>query len=89
MGNKRNRSSRPGQSASSERQIRASEGNEAIIKTLSDFQNVSFVRSRKVLSNEWTQNENEIQVWTQRMTEGTKHKMSELRKEMKFKLEIM
>ena len=36
-----------------------------------------------------SKSENEIQVWTQRMTDGTNKEMSEVRKEMNEKVEKM
>ena len=76
MGNKRNRRSRQGQSPSLERGLSASEietsqGNETVIETLSNFQNVSSVRHEEIALDSGTQNENEMQTWTQRITDKT------------------
>ena len=63
MGNKRNRRSRRGQSPSFERELRTSEietsqGNETVIETLSNFENVSSVRDEEIALGSGTQNEN-------------------------------
>ena len=94
MGNKRNRRFRRGQSPSLEKDLSASEaeasqGNETMIETLSNFDNVSSVRSREAVLIDHTQNENEMQVWTQRVTDNTNKEMAELRKELNEKLERM
>ena len=70
MGNKRNRRSRRGQSPSLERELSASEietsqGNETVIETLSNFENVSSVssvRDEEIALDSGTQNENEMQI---------------------------
>ena len=92
MGNKRNRRSRRGQSPSLERQLSASEietsqGNETVIETLSNFENVSSVRDEETALDSGTQNENEMQVWTQRIADKTNKEVTNLRKEMDEKLE--
>ena len=84
MGNKRNRRSRRGQSPSLERELSTSEietsqGSGTVIETLSNFENVSSVRDEEIALDSGTQNENETQIWTQRITN--------LRKEMDEKLE--
>ena len=55
-----------------------------MIETLCIFDNVSSVRDRETVLIDPTQNENETQVWTQRVT---RKKKTELRKEMNEKLE--
>ena len=92
MGNKRNRRSRRGQSPSLERELSASEietsqGNETVIETLSNFENVSSVRDEEIALDSGTQNENEMQVWTQRITDKTNKEVTNLRKGMDEKLE--
>ena len=91
-GNKRNRRSRRGQSPSLERELSASEietsqGNETVIETLSNFENVSSVRDEEIALDSGTQNENEMQIWTQRITDKTNKEVTNLRKEMDEKLE--
>ena len=66
MGNKRNRRSRRGQSPSIEKELSTSEietsqGNETVIETLSNFENVSSVRDEEIALDGGTQNENEMQ----------------------------
>ena len=92
MGNKRNRRSRRGESPSLERELSASEietsqGNETVIETLSNFENVSSVRDEEIALDSGTQNENEMQIWTQRITDKTNKEVTNLRKEMDEKLE--
>ena len=92
MGNKRNRRPRRGQSPSLERELSASEketsqGNETVIETLSNFENVSSVRDEEISLDSGTQNENEMQIWTQRITDKTNKEVTNLRKEMDEKLE--
>ena len=60
-----------------------------MIETLSNFDNVSSVRDREAVLIDPTQNENEIQVWTQRVTNYTNQETAELRKEVNEKLERM
>ena len=90
-GNKRNKRSRQAQSPSLGRELSASEvgtsqGNETIIETLSNFENVSSVREEGPALASGSQNEDEIQVRTQRMTEKTNKEVSDLRREMNEKL---
>ena len=92
MGNKRNRRSRRGQSPSLERELSTSEietsqGNETVIETLSNFENVSSVRDEEIALDSGTQNENEMQIWTQRKSDKTNKEVANLRKEMDEKLE--
>ena len=92
MGNKRNWRSRRGQSPSLERELSASEiepsqGNETVIEILSNFENVSSVRDEEIALDGGTQNENELQIWTQRITDKTNKEVTNLRKEMDEKLE--
>ena len=92
MGNKRNRRSRRGRSPSLERELSASEietsqGNETVIETLSNFENVSSVSGEEIALDSGTQNENEMQIWTQRITDKTIKEVTNLRKEMDEKLE--
>ena len=92
MGNKRNRRSRRGQSPSLERELSTSEiettqGNVTVIETLSNFENVSSVRDEEIALDSGTQNENEMQFWTQRITDKTNKEVTNLRKEMEEKLE--
>ena len=92
MGNKRNRRSRRGQSSSLERELSTSEietsqGNETVIETLSNFENVSSVRDEEIALDSGTQNENEMQIWTQRISDKTNKEVANLRKEMDEKLE--
>ena len=92
MGNKRNRRSRRGQSPSLERELSTSEietsqGNETVIEILSNFENVSSVRDEEIALDSGTQNENEMQIWTQRKSDKTNKEVANLRKEMDEKLE--
>ena len=92
MGNKRNRRSRRGQPPSLERElstseIEASQGNETVIETLSNFENVSSVRNEEITLHSGTQNENEMQIWTQRISDIMNKEVANLRKEMDEKLE--
>ena len=85
MGNKRNRRSIRGQSPSPERELSTSEietsqGNETVIETLSNFENVSSVRDEEIALDSGTQNENEMQIWTQRITDKTNKEVPNLRK---------
>ena len=70
----RNRRSRQAQSPSLERELSASEvgtsqGIETLIETLSNFGNGSSVREGETAFASGSQNENEIQPWTQRKNE--------------------
>ena len=92
MGNRRNRRSRQGQPPSLERELSASEietsqGNESVIETLSNFENVGSVRNEEIVLDSGTQNENEMQIWTQRVSDKTNKEVANLRKEMDEKLE--
>ena len=92
MGNKRNRRSRRGQSPSLERELSTSEvetsqGNETVIETLSNFENVSSVRDEEIALDSGTQNLNEMQIWTQGISDKTNKEVANLRKEMDEKLE--
>ena len=92
MGNKRNRRSRRGQSPSLERELSTSEietsqGNENVIETLGYFENVSSVRDEEIALDSGTQNEDEGQIWTQRISDETNKEVANLRKEMDGKLE--
>ena len=92
MGYKRNRRPRQGQSPSLERELSTSEietsqGNETVIETLSNFENVSSVRDEEIALDSGTQNENEMQIWTQRISDKTNKEVASLRKEMDEKLE--
>ena len=74
MGNKINRRSRRAQSPSLERELSTSEretsqGNETIIETLSNFENVSSVRDEETALTSGSQNENEMQISTQRISD--------------------
>ena len=65
MGNKKNRRFRRGQSPSLERELSTSEietsqGNETVIETSSNFENVSSVRDDEAVLDSGTQNENEM-----------------------------
>ena len=70
------------------REAEASQGNETMIETLSVFDNVKSVRNRETGLIDPTQNENEMHMWTQRVTDNTKREMAGLRKEMNQKLEM-
>ena len=94
MGNKRHRRSRKAQSPSLEKvvstsKIETSQGIETTIETLSNFENVGSVREGETALVSGSQNEDEMQVWTQRITEKTNEVVSDLRKEMNKKLEKM
>ena len=58
-----------------------------MIETLSNFENVSSVRDREAVLFDGTQNEIEMQVWTQRKTGTTNREMSELKRETEENLE--
>ena len=92
MGNKRIRRSRRGQSPSLERElstseIKTSQGNETVIETSSNFEIVGSVRDEEIALDSGTQNENEMQIWTQRISDKTNKEVVSLRKEMDEKLE--
>ena len=92
MGKKRNRRSKRGQSPSLERELSTSEietsqGNETIIEILSNFENGSSIRNEEIALDSGTQGENEMQIWTQRISDKTNKEEANLRKEMDEKLE--
>ena len=92
MGNKRNRRSSRGQSPSLERELstskmETSQSNETVVEILSNFENVSSVRDNEAVLDSRTQNENEMQIWTQRISDKTNKEVANLRKEMDEKLE--
>ena len=94
MGNKRKRRSRQAQSPSFERELSApevgtSQCNETNIETFSNFGNVCSVRKGETAFASGSQNHDEIQVWTQRITGKTNKEVSDLRKEMNEKFEKM
>ena len=67
-----------------EREISASEAevsqsNETMIETVSKFDNVSSVRCRETVCFDATQNDNEMQMWTQKMEIKTNIEKSEMR----------
>ena len=64
-----------------------SQGNETVIETLSNFENVSSVREEEIALDSGTQNENEMQIWTQRISDKTNKEVANLRKEVDEKLE--
>ena len=88
MGSNKNRRTSRKQTPSLERkksgsETEASQGDETMIETLSNFQNVSPVRDIGAVLDNGIQNENELQVWTQRITDKTNKKISKFRKKMK------
>ena len=85
--NKRNRRPKQSQSPSLERDLSASEvetseGNEKTIDSLSNFENVRSVSEGETALVGGSQNEDEMQEWTQKITEKTIKEVSDLRKEM-------
>ena len=66
-----------------------SKNNETIIETPSKFANVGSAREGETALVSGSQNEDDVQVWTQRLTEKTNKEVSDLRKEMNEKLENM
>ena len=85
MGNKRNGRSKRGQSPSLERELSTSEietsqGNETVIETSSNFGNVSSIRNEEIALDSGTQSENEMQIWTQRISDKTNKEVANLRK---------
>ena len=70
-------------------EVETSQGNEIGIETLSNFENVSSVREGETAFASGSQNDDEIQIWTQKITEKTNREVSDLRKEMNEKLEKM
>ena len=63
-------------------EIETSQGNETVIETLSNFGNVSSFRNDGAVLVSGTQNENEMQIWTQRISDKTNKEVANLRKEM-------
>ena len=71
-------------------EVETSRGNETTLETLSNFESVGSVREGETVLASGSQNEDEMQVWTQRITEKkTNEEVSDLRKEMNEKLEKM
>ena len=68
-------------------EIETSQRNETVIETLSNFENVSSVRDEEIALDSGTQNENEMRIWTQRISDKTNKEVAKLRKEMGEKLE--
>ena len=68
-------------------EIETSQGNETVIQNLSNFENVSSVRDEEIALDSGTQNEIEMQFWTQRISDKTNKEVANLRKEMDEKLE--
>ena len=68
-------------------EIETSQGNETVIETLSNFENVSSVRDGEIALDSGTQYENEMQIWTQRKSDKTNKEVANLRKEVDEKLE--
>ena len=90
-GSKRNRRSRRGQSPSLEielstSEIETSKGNETVIETLSNFENVTSTRNEEIALDSGTQNGNEMQICTQRISDKTNEEVANLRKEMDEKI---
>ena len=50
-------------------EIETSQGNETTIETLSNFENVGSFREGETVLVSGSQNEDEMQVWTQQITE--------------------
>ena len=69
-------------------EIETSQGNETIIETL-DFEKVSSVKDEETALTSGSQNENEMQIWTQRISDKTNKEVADIRKEMNEKLEKM
>ena len=63
-------------------EIETSQGNETVIETLINFENVSSVRDEEIALDSGTQNEIEMQIWTQRISDKTNKEVANLRKEM-------
>ena len=59
----------------------ASQGIDSLIETLGTFDYFSSVRNREAALFDTTQNEKEMQVWTQRVIYNTNREMAELRNE--------
>ena len=60
-----------------------------LLLKLSNFENVDSVREGETALVSGSQNEFEMQVWSQRITEKANKEVSDLRKEMNKKLEKM
>ena len=69
-------------------EVETSQCNETTIET-SKFENVDSVREGEAALVSGSQNEDKMQVWTQRITDKTNKEVSDLRKEMNEKLEKM
>ena len=70
-------------------EVETSQGYDTVIETLSYFENFSSVRDEeRALTSGSQKNENELQLWTQRICDKT-NKVVDLRKEMHEKLEKM
>ena len=67
--------------------METSQGNETVVEILSNFENVSSVRDNEAVLDSRTQNENEMQIWTQRISDKTNKEVANLRKEMDEKQE--
>ena len=67
--------------------IEESQGNATVIETLIKFENVSSVKDEEIALDSGTQNENEMQIWTQRISDKTNKEVANLRKEMDDKQE--
>ena len=103
MGNKRNRRSRRADSQSQDRQDSIFEGDEQGNQNLDDFQNNSENvfpnRNLEVETTETNRNlaqlrepsetSNEIQVWTERMSQENRSQINEIRQEMNSKFEML
>ena len=68
-------------------EIQTSQGNETVIETISNFENVSSVRDEEIALDSGTQIENEMQFWTQRISDKTNKEVANSRKEIDEKLE--
>ena len=103
MGNKRNRRSRRADSQSQDKQDSIFEGDEQGNQILDDFQNNSENvfpnRNLEVETTETNRNlaqlrepsetSNEIQVWTERMSQENRSQINEIRQEMNSKFEML
>ena len=63
-------------------EIETSQGNETVIETLSRFETVRSVGDDGAVLDSGTQNENEMQIWTQRISDKTNKEVANLRKEI-------
>ena len=103
MGNKRNRRSRRADSQSQDRQDSIFEGDEQGNQSLDDFQNNSEnvfpnrnletetadTNRNLVQLREPSETSNEIQVWTERMSQENRSQINEIRQEMNNKFEML